>query len=293
MNEGVTVGVIEIKLTARASRFVDFDQVRIVLDSLGIGAQRIVEKIQRGKTALLLYESRQSRANAVVRSIKTAKIPGLVVSAKLLRDTDWTTRWKKYFRPFNITDDVRIIPQWMRHSRIPSGMVPVYLDTTFAFGSGMHATTQLVARFMAQHRESLATFLDIGTGSGILALIAHAYGVRHIRALDIDPVAVATARQNCRLNACTPQYLKAVSFEAFKTNKQFSFVAANLLTEDLIRLQDTLAMVVAPGGFLAVSGIFQDNYPLFKRKFSPAGLRCVRVVSRKKWYAVLFKKQTG
>ncbi len=282
--------MVEIRVSVRGGQCGDIELARCCLINAGVGLERIVEKVQRARTALIVYERSASKAAALVKAIEAARMRGLSVMAKRIVRTDWTSRWKKYFRPFNITPSVRVVPQWLHDSRIPRGSVPVYLDTTFAFGSGMHATTQLVAKFMHGQRARMGSFLDIGTGSGILALIAHAYGVRDIWALDIDPVSVSTARKNCVLNGFRPKYLAVADFGKFSSRKKFDFVAANLLTDDLVRLQSRLSSVVAAGGYLAVSGIFQDNYPLFRDKFSGRGLIMIRAVRRKRWYAVLFRK---
>jgi ribosomal protein L11 methylase PrmA len=110
-----------------------------------------------------------------------------------------------------------------------------------------------------------------------------------VYALDIDPVSIKTAQNNCRINGCEFEYLKAVKFEDFRPRKQFDFVAANLLTEDLIRLQKKLIGTVAPGGCLAVSGIFHENYAFFRKHFASRALVCAAVARKKDWCAVLFR----
>jgi ribosomal protein L11 methyltransferase len=282
--------MVEISISVRGGQCGDMELARCCLLNAGVDLERIVEKVQRAKASLIVYERSASKAAALVRAVKAARMRGLSVTAKRVASTDWTSRWKKYFRPFNITPLVRVVPQWLHNSRVPAGLIPVYLDTTFAFGSGMHATTQLVARFMHRQRAHIGSFFDIGTGSGILVLIARAYGVRDIWAIDVDPVSVSTARRNCVLNGFRPKHLSVADFGKFSPRKKFDFVAANLLTDDLIRLQSRLSSVVSAGGFLAVSGIFQDNYSLFCDKFIVRGLRKVRAARRKGWYAVLFRK---
>jgi ribosomal protein L11 methyltransferase len=148
----------------------------------------------------------------------------------------------------------------------------------------------MMAQFMCDKKKHVGSFLDIGTGSGILALIAFAYGSQDIWALDIDPVAIKTAANNCRINRCRFKYLKAIKFEKLKSKKQFDFVASNLLTEDLIRMRSRLISTVKPGGYLAVSGIYCENYPAFRKNFAGAGIEQAQVKRKKKWYAVLFKR---
>jgi len=266
------------------------DLLRCILINLGVPDDKISEKYQRGKAIISFYEKSPAYSRDLSLRLRALKLKCVRIFVKRIQDQDWTTRWKKYFRPFNINGYIRIVALWMKRSPVPAGYKPVYLDTTFAFGSGMHATTQMMAKLIYVKKKSLDSFLDIGTGSGILALIAWAYGCRDVWALDIDPISIKTAAVNCGLNKCVPEYLKAVKFERFKAKKQFDFVAANLLTEDLIRLQDKLIAAVKPGGFLAVSGIYFENYPLLREKFRSPGLVCETVVKKKKWYAVLFRR---
>jgi ribosomal protein L11 methyltransferase len=267
------------------------DLLRCALVNIGVPVGHIIEKLERGTTLISFYEKSLGRAYALLARVRSLGLKGVRVSVARLQDRDWTTNWKKYFKPFNISSDIRVVPQWVKNARIPNGSTAVYLDTTFAFGSGLHATTQMMAQFMCSKKKSLRSFLDIGTGSGILALIARVYGSRNVYAIDIDPVSIKTADNNCRLNRCGFEYLRAIKFEEFRIRKQFDYVAANLLTEDLIRLQKKLIGTVAPNGYLAVSGIFHENYELFRKRFANRSLACVAVAKKKNWCAVLFKKR--
>ncbi len=282
--------MIEIRFVFTSASAGQAELLRCVLLKRGLDASDIVETLQKGRLFLSIFSRSPAQAQRLIRHIRSLRLKGIAVSSLRLRDCDWKTQWKKYLKPFNITRDIRIIPSWMKNARIPRGSRPVYIDTTFGFGTGLHATTRMVARFIAAHPAQLERFLDIGTGSGILSIIARQYGAADIRAIDIDRQSIKTARENFRLNRCRPTALTAVDFKDFRTRQRFDFVAANLLTEDLIRLQTRLNACLRPGGLLAVSGIFADNYPVFRRKFKPASLRCLRVTREKQWYALLFKK---
>ncbi len=266
------------------------DILRCVLMNAGAPGDKIVERYEKGRTVISLYDKSRARSLSLSRKLKALKLKNVKVFLSGIKDLNWKTNWKKYFRPFNINRDIRIIPGWMKKTAAVKGYNPVYLDTTFAFGSGMHATTQMMAGLIHSRKRSLESFFDIGTGSGILALIAWVYGCRDVWALDIDPVSIKTAAANCALNGCRPEYLKALKFEDFKSTKKFDFVAANLLTEDLIRLRGKLVAAVKPGGYLAVSGIFSDNYPSLKKRFRVPGIVCVADIKKKKWHALLFKR---
>ena len=280
----------EVRIRLLVEGFDKADLLRCALVNIGVPVDHIVEKQKQGKTVITFYESLHSRAYVLAERFRSLKIRGVRVSIARLQDRDWTTRWKKYFKPFNINRDIRVVPLWMKNAKIPKGSSAIYLDTTFAFGSGLHATTQMMAQFLYLKKAHIRRFLDIGTGSGILALIAQVYGACVVFAIDIDPVSIKTAENNCRINGCVFEYLKTIRFEVFRNSTQFDFVAANLLTEDLIRLKKKLISTLVPGGYLAVSGIFYENYAFFRERFRDSALVCVAAARKKKWCAVLFKK---
>jgi ribosomal protein L11 methyltransferase len=280
--------MFEVRIRCMINESGKADLIRLMLVNIGVPVGHIVEQVQHGTTVVSFFETSLSRAKERAQSLKALKLKNIRVTISKKQPQDWTTRWKKYFKPFNINRDIRIVPLWMKKAKIPTNSSAVYLDTTFAFGSGLHATTQMMAKFMHAKKRHMGTFLDIGTGSGILSLIARAYGAKDVWAIDNDPVSVKTAQNNCRINNCSFEYLKAVKFEDFKPGRRFDFVAANLLTEDLIRMRRKLSAVVAPGGYLAVSGIFQQNYRFFRKNFESRALTCVAVFRKKNWYAVLF-----
>jgi ribosomal protein L11 methyltransferase len=266
------------------------DLLRVALVVMGIPEQDIVEETRKNRTSLSFFFTNTHKAKQVLIKLRALKLKGFTCSLVDLKDSDWKTKWKKYVKPFNITRRLRIIPLWKPAIKIKNYNKNVYIDTSIAFGSGLHATTQMMAKFIAGQEGDFLDFFDVGTGSGILSIIAHKYGAKQIYAIDLDKDAVATAKRNFKINQCVPAYLKSLSFENAKIKKSFDFVCANLLTEDLIRLQDELIAYVAPGKYLAVSGIHRDNYAGFRRRFRNKSLECLRVSARKGWYALLFRK---
>lgn len=284
--------MIEYKLFVHGAGAAILDLVRCALLNSGISQQDIVENEYKGKKYLSVFISSHQKARALQKRIRLLKLKNISTSVSLLQDADWKTRWKKYFKPFFITRKVQVVPVWEKKSVALSDK-SIYLDTTFAFGTGLHATTRLMARFIESRAWKFERFLDIGTGTGILSIIAARYGARIIHAFDIDADSVKTARNNFQMNHSKPVFLKTIDFRQYQTKERFDFVAANLLTEDLIFFQKKLATLVKRGGFLAVSGIFHENYSYLRRSFKPAGLRCVNVLSKKNWFAVLFRKDVA
>ena len=283
--------MFECKLIIKSARSAQADLLRLVLINLGVREQDIVEKLQKGRTCLSFFVKSRKKALAVSAKIRALRLKGFFLRLKLLKDEDWKTRWKKYVKPFAITKQIRVVPLWKAEQETKKSDKDIYIDTVFAFGSGLHATTRMVARFIALEKGRFSRFLDVGTGSGILSIIAHRYGAGEIYAIDIAKDAIKTARSNLRINQCPSARVKALSFDKFRLKKQFDFIAANLFTEDLIRLKNKLIACLKPGKYLAVSGIYRDNYLSFRKRFSDQRLRCLRVLVQKNWYALLFTRR--
>lgn len=280
----------QCRLTLKSSLPGQLDLLRLVLAELNIGQGEIVEETCKGKESLLFYIKKPQKTKEILSRIRALKLKGFRLCVSSLESSAWKTRWKKYARPFNITRRLRVVQLFEPKKKVRESNKNIYIDTTLAFGTGLHATTQLMAKFIAAQKGDFISFLDVGAGTGILSIIASKYGAGSIYAIDLDKKSVATARGNFLINRCLPDYLKAVSFDDFKLKKRFDFVCANLLTEDLIRLKGRLIYHTAPGKYLAVSGIFRDNYKTFRNKFKEKSIKCLEVQERMGWYAVLFKK---
>lgn len=270
---------------------VQAELLRFLLIRCGVSEQQITENNFKGKTYLSFFPKSEKKTEVILAKIRALKLKNVKLSVSFLRDRQWKTRWKKYVLPFKITPHLRVIPLWKQSPKSKINESDIYIDTTFAFGTGLHATTRLMAYFIEQKRKEFVSFFDIGTGSGILSVIASRYGAEDLYAIDFDKPSVVTALKNLSINRCRYTYLKAISFEDFRLSRKFDFVAANLLTEDLIRLKERLISYARPGKYLAVSGIHQDNYLRFRQGFKNNSLRCLRVLKRDSWYALLFTRR--
>ncbi len=261
-----------------------------ILSGLGIPAQDLTQETRNGKTALLVFMNGKRRMTGFKRRFARSGIKGVAIRTRRLKDKDWLTRWKKYFRPFNFTRRLRLIPYGQKDRPVKNGRRTIYIDTATAFGSGLHSTTQLVARLIEENRGKFRSFLDIGTGSGILAVTAAASGAKRIEAIDCDRQVLATAKKNFRLNGITGISLKARGIARYHPKTKFEFVSANLITDDLLKEKRAIIGCVKPGCYLAVSGITQENLRRFRSCFPLPGLKCVKVLTKKGWAALLYRK---
>lgn len=282
--------MIELRYVFRSDQPAKAAILSHLLERYGISYDRIVEEARGTKTRLSIYLCSPKEAKRVNRGISSLKLRGITSTVVLLKDADWKTKWKKDFRPFKITKDIWIVPLWFRKPRAAKPEECVYIDTTLAFGSGLHPTTQMTAQLIAREKGSFSSLLDLGTGSGILSLIAAKYGAKHIRAIDAHKESIATAKKNFAVNGIKPDYLKRIDLKSFKTGARFDLVTANLSTLTLLEFKRKIISLIKPGKYLAISGVALDDLRHFQKHFNTGRLKCIRILKNRGWSAILYKK---
>jgi ribosomal protein L11 methyltransferase len=167
----------------------------------------------------------------------------------------WRDEWKKHFEPFAVCPSVVVRPPWRAYEPGPGERV-IVLEPGRAFGTGLHETTSLVARALAERSDSVrgSTVLDVGCGSGILALVALELGAGTAWAIDVDPDAVAVACENAARNARAPK-LRADTTPLEDVVGRFGVVLANIEAKTLVQIAPALSSRVSPGGWVVLSGI--------------------------------------
>ncbi|MGO9058072.1 MAG: 50S ribosomal protein L11 methyltransferase [Candidatus Binataceae bacterium] len=189
--------------------------------------------------------------------------------AQALIDPGWAVMWKKRFKPLAIGKTLAIVPPW--NPNPPRGRIPVIIDPGLGFGTGHHPTTRcaLIALETECARRHFETALDVGTGSGVLALAMARLGVKRIVALDNDPQALDNARHDAQLNGCAG----AIRFSAAPLRtlrRTFALITANILSSVLIAMAPELTRLQAPGGRLILSGILAREAEDVMRHYRPA-----------------------
>ena len=279
---------IMLKLNALDRGHVEL--LKTTLCNIGIKPHEIVEVNHAPQRCLSIYSSTLRKARTIKKDIAALGLNNISIGFKSLRKKDWQTRWQKEFRPFLLTDRIRVIPAWLRNKYSAKISNQIYIDTALAFGTGLHATTRFMARFIARSQGKFLSFLDIGTGTGILALVAFKCGAKEITAVDMSRDAVKTAKRNFELNGCRPKNLNIIDFARATQRNIYDFVAANLITQDLMAMKKKLVAAVKPGQYLAVSGISLSNFEMFRKAFKPLPLRCLGIQKGEGWVAILYKK---
>ena len=226
--------MIEVRLIIPSKNKTVLALLNIALQNAGIPKEKIAENIEDKRSYLSLYFANQSKTLNCISKVKNLKLKGLRFYIRDLKDSQWKTLWKKYFQPLNITRDICIVPGWLKNKKIrTSASKIIFIDTSVAFGTGLHATTQMMANLIKKEKNNFRDFLDIGTGSGILAIIARYYGAKNIYVIDSDKQSIKTAKLNFILNNSPVKSARTACFPDYAMNTKFDFIAANLLTKDL------------------------------------------------------------
>lgn len=266
------------------------DILRCVVISFGFSTSDLVEKEGARSFSISVFFDDKDRAKRTLEAFRAMDFKNIAASLLPHEEKDWSTKWKKGWRPFALTRRFHVIPLWQKDRKYPKGKEPIYLDTTNAFGTGLHETTKFTAQIIDHLDGKFQSFLDVGTGSGILAIVAHKLGAKKVDAFDIDPAAVDVARANLKANGLPVKNVVAADIGQFSAKRPYDLVAANLVTHDLLSFKAKLIPCVKPSGRLVVSGISLVNLPLFEKGFEDPRLQRVKVVKGREWAAVLFQR---
>ncbi len=192
---------------------------------------------------------------------------------------DWSEAWKAHYQPLRIGKRLLIRPQWI-HVRPAAGDIEIALDPGMAFGSGTHPTTQLCLEALERLMQPALDVLDLGAGSGILAIAAAKLGARKVLALDIDPIAVEATTENARANGVGD---KVVAEQGSLANvlgsaRRFDLAVVNILAQVILQLaEQRLGEIVRPGGIVLCSGIIDTQLDEVEAALRRSGLQpCAR-----------------
>jgi ribosomal protein L11 methyltransferase len=199
------------------------------------------------------------------------------ISLRRLRREDWAESWKRHFQPLEIGPTLLIKPDWSRRRPLP-GQAVVVLNPGLSFGTGQHPTTRFCLAQLAAVREAdrAQSFLDIGCGSGILAIAAAKLGYRPVEGFDFDPAAVRIAQDNARQNEVAVRFRRLdLTRLPLASRRKFAVVCANL-TADLLEAQRSRILSrLGRGGRLVLAGIVQSQFPGVCRLYRSSGLELV------------------
>ena len=215
--------VVEVSLRPRLFSPGCLELLNNVLMVSGIDERKIIENEEEGVRWVATYFKSPARARNFVKRLEKLSLKNVNISLRKLYKTQWEGKWKLDFRPFALTRRIDIVPVWRKKDYRLSRRQPVYIDAIIAFGTGLHETTRFMAQLIEGNRGKFQSFLDIGTGTGILSLVALKNGAKHITAIDIDRHSVLVARSNMNVNRARFDALKAIDLLRFSSKRRFEF----------------------------------------------------------------------
>ena len=212
-------------------------------------------------------------------------------------DIDWINNWKQYFRQFYV-DDILIIPSWETVKEEDKDRMIIHIDPGTAFGTGMHETTQLCIRQLKKYVTKDTVLLDVGTGSGILSIVALKLGAAHAVGTDLDPCAVPAVEENKEANQIPDKDFEmmigniiddkeiqdAVGYE------KYDIVTANILADVLVPLTPVIVHQIEKGGIYITSGILDVKESVVTEAVKKAGLEVLEVTRQGEWVSVTARK---
>ena len=212
-------------------------------------------------------------------------------------DKDWINNWKQYFHQFYV-DDILIVPSWEEVKAEDKDKMILHIDPGTAFGTGMHETTQLVIRQLKKYVTPDTEMLDVGTGSGILGIVALKLGAKHVLGTDLDPCAVPAVAENKEANQIVDETFdmvigniiddKAIQDQA--GYEKYDIVTANILADVLIPLTPVIVNQMKKGAYYITSGILDVKEEVVVEAVKAAGLTVGEVTPQGEWVSVTARK---
>lgn len=257
--------------------------------------------VEEKEDGTLELQGQASDVETILRSVKE-QLDGLrefmdigegSVVVDETEDIDWINNWKQYFHQFYI-DDILVIPSWEDVKPSDSEKMVLHIDPGTAFGTGMHETTQLCIRQLRKYITKETQLLDVGTGSGILAILSLMFGAKHAVGTDLDICAVDAVAQNCEVNGISPEQFEMMIGNII-TDKEvqdrvgyecYDIVVANILADVLVPLTPVIVHQLKKGGIYITSGIIDDKEQTVVDAVKAAGLEVLEVTHQGEWVSV-------
>lgn len=258
-----------------------------------------------GVAYLNFYLEEDADKEAILKDVREAlddlknfmDIGEATIEESQTEDKDWINNWKQYFHQFYV-DDILIVPSWEEVKAEDKDKMILHIDPGTAFGTGMHETTQLVIRQLKKYVTPDTEMLDVGTGSGILGIVALKLGAKHVLGTDLDPCAVPAVAENKEANQIVDETFdmvigniiddKAIQDQA--GYEKYDIVTANILADVLIPLTPVIVNQMKKGAYYITSGILDVKEEVVVETVKAAGLTVVEVTHQGEWVSVTARK---
>ena len=210
--------------------------------------------------------------------------PGIVTAQKTYQE-DWANNWKKYYKPLRIAEDIVIKPLWEEYQK-KKGDIMINIDPGMAFGTGSHETTRMCIQSLKKYVKKDSRVFDIGTGSGILSIVASKLGAKEIFGVDIDPVAVDAARKNVAYNDIDNVTILQGDMTDVLCGKA-DIIVSNIIAEAIIELTKNLKQFMNPDGIFICSGIIKERKKDVLDKLKERGFIVKEIHEDGEWVCII------
>jgi len=222
------------------------------------------------------------------------QFPQATMELDSIENQDWQRKWKESFKPFNLSENIIIKPSWEKYTPGPKEKV-IEIDPGMAFGTGLHASTRLAAELMETRLSANPSLpervLDVGTGTGILAIGSALLGCRKVTAIDNDPEAITAAANNIAANRMS-DYIEVSTTNLSDLVGPYEMILANIIHNTLVEMAPVLVKLLTPGGNLILAGILNGKQAEnIINVYNDAGLTMIESRNSDEWAALSFGKQ--
>jgi ribosomal protein L11 methyltransferase len=208
-----------------------------------------------------------------------------------INEMDWAESWKAYFWPEKISANIVVKPVWREYSKCKNEIV-LEIDPGMAFGTGLHPTTSLCVSMIEKYLKRKDSFLDVGTGSGIMMIAAAKLGAGKVWGTDNDKVASNVARNNLMQNRIEKSMFKVITCNLVdKVEERFDLVAANITLDAILTLFDDVKKVMTDNGIFISSGIIEENKDKVIYKMKNNGFELIEILTKENWVSIVCKQQ--
>lgn len=225
------------------------------------------------------------------RSIPEIDFGKLKLSINDINDRDWKNEWKKYYHVTRITHDITIVPSWEKYSSNKEEKV-IRLDPGMSFGTGTHPTTKLMIQALEMIMRGNETVIDVGTGSGVLAILARLLGAKQVYGYDIDQIAINASKDNLKLNPQVDNVLFKKNDLLNDVNVKADIIIGNLLAEIILPLIPQTLNNLSKNGFLLLSGIIKDKFDVVKQCLVGHQFKIVEILNLGEWFGIIAKNNS-
>lgn len=212
------------------------------------------------------------------------------VTTGAVAEADWATAWQQYYHPVHVTRFLTVVPSWEKYEPQQPDERLVILDPGMAFGTGTHPTTKLCMQALEMVLTGGESMIDVGTGSGVLSITAKLLGAKHIRAYDVDQVAVASAQKNLDLNPSAEGIKVAENDLLNGISEGADVIVANILTEVILPLIPQAWALLPVHGHFITSGIIEDKVEEVLTAHQKQGFHVIQTLKMGDWYSVIAQK---